>query len=355
MSGLMDTTAPVRAGEELDVAKLEPYLRQALERPTGEFSVEQFPGGHSNLTYLVRIGDLEMVLRRPPFGSKVKSAHDMGREYTILSHIHGHFRPAPKPYVFCEDESVIGAKFYAMERLEGTIIRVTRPEGFVLTPEIVRRTCEGVINTLADLHLMDWRAAGLDFLQKKEGSFIERQVHGWEKRWEASKTHETRHVEDVFKWCTERMPADTGASLIHNDYKFDNLILDTNDLSKVIGVLDWEMSTIGDPVFDLGVTLGYWMNPGEVGVSTSRTFFTQEPGTLTRLELADIYAKRTGFDIANLHYYFAFAVIKLAVVLQQIYYRYHHGLTKDERFAGMHTGVQALADRAAEIVEIGRI
>jgi aminoglycoside phosphotransferase (APT) family kinase protein len=297
-----------------------------------------------------------MVLRRPPFGSKVKAAHDMGREYTILAAIHSIFAPAPKPLVYCEDESVIGAKFYAMERIRGVILRGAKPTDMQLTPDLVGRTCRSIFETLADLHALDWRAAGLESLQRKEGPFIERQVEGWHKRYAGSKTHEVEHFEEVFAWCRAGLPADLGAVLIHNDYKFDNIILGADDLSKVVGVLDWEMSTIGDPLFDLGVALSYWVNPDERDtVSTSRCFITDEDGSLTRRELADVYGTRSGRDVSNLHWYYVFALIKLAVVLQQIYYRYHHGLTKDARFGPLIDGVRALARQAARSIDKGSI
>lgn len=354
MSGLIDQTTAVRAGEELDLAKLEPYVRGELGVTGGEFTLEQFPGGHSNLTYLLKVDGREIVLRRPPYGSQVKAAHDMGREYTILSHIHDVYGPAPEPLFYCEDESVIGAKFYGMERIKGIILRVEKPEGFEADAEAIRGLCTSVAHNLADLHAIDWQAAGLESMKKPGTNFVERQVLGWAKRWEGSKTDDIPEVETVFNWCKERIPVDTGATLIHNDYKFDNMILDADDVTKVVGVLDWEMSTIGDPIFDLGVTLSYWINPDEPeGISTSRCFVQREPGAITRREYAEIYAARTGRDISNLHYYYAFAIIKLAVVIQQIYYRYATGKTTDERFAGMIDGVRLLAMRAAQVVESG--
>jgi aminoglycoside phosphotransferase (APT) family kinase protein len=356
MSTLADTTAAIRKGEELDLGKLEPYLRSALGVPGGAFSVEQFPGGHSNLTYLVRLDGREMVLRRPPFGSKVKSAHDMGREYLILSRLHPVYPPAPKPLVYCEDESILGAKFYAMERIQGVILRQLRPAGFEASPAEVRRICRGLAENLATLHAVDWRAIGLDALQKKEGSFVQRQVDGWIRRFADSKTEDLPALDQAFDWCRKHIPADVGAVLIHNDYKFDNVILDPKDLARVIGVLDWEMSTIGDPLFDLGVTLGYWMNPDEpMEMGSSSSFLTRMPGAITRLEFAEAYGAKSGRDVSNMHWYYAFAVAKLAVVLQQIYYRYHHGLTKDERFAGMNQGVAMLVQRAAQIIEKGSL
>jgi len=356
MTKLADTTAAIREGEELDIARLEPYLRRELDISGGEFAVEQFPGGHSNLTYLVRLGGKELVLRRPPFGTKVKSAHDMGREYTILSRLHPVYPPAPRALVFCEDESVIGAKFYAMERIKGVILRQQKPEGFNPGPDEVRKICRGLAQNLATLHAVDWKSVGLDVLQKKEGSFVQRQVDGWIRRFADSKTEELPVLDQAFAWCKEHMPADVDAVLIHNDYKFDNVILDPNDLSRVIGVLDWEMSTIGDPLFDLGVTLGYWMNPDEpMEMGSSSSFLTRMPGAITRKEFAEAYAEKSGRDVSDMHWYYAFAIAKLAVVLQQIYYRYHHGHTKDERFAGMNQGVAMLAMRAQMVIDKGSL
>ena len=356
MSASMDSTVEVREGEELNADALEPYLRDALGIHDGAFEIRQFPGGHSNLTYLVRMGRREWVLRRPPYGSKVKSAHDMGREYTILSHIHDVYEPAPEPFLYCEDESVLGAKFYVMERIEGIILRQEAPEGFHPDEEMVRRTCESLAENLARLHAVDWRAAGLESLQRKEGSFIQRQVEGWHKRYHGSQTDDIPLVDEVYRWCHDHMPEDVGAVIIHNDYKFDNIILDADDISRVVGVLDWEMSTIGDPLFDLGVALGYWVNPDEPeGITTSRSFFTRLPGAITRERFAEVYGERSGLDVSNIHFYYVFALIKLAVVLQQIYYRYHEGLTDDERFAPMIHAVRLLAERAGEYVDKGRM
>jgi aminoglycoside phosphotransferase (APT) family kinase protein len=354
MSEVVDQAVGVRAGEELNQTALEPFLREKLGLNEGEFVLTQFPGGHSNLTYLAKIGDTEMVLRRPPFGSKVKSAHDMNREFTILSKLHPVYSPAPKPLVFCDDQDIIGCDFYVMERLKGMILRNARPDGYSPAPDTVTKTCIAMARNLADLHLVDWRAIGLDTLQKKEGSFMQRQVDGWTKRYAGSKTHDLPLIDQVLLWCNEQIPEDSGAVLIHNDYKFDNTILDSNDSSHIIGVLDWEMSTIGDPLFDLGVALSYWVNPDEPdGISTTQCFIYKEPGSITRQQFAESYGERTGFDVSNMNYYYVFAMIKLAVVLQQIYYRYHHGLTTDERFSGLINGVKLLAERSAVFIDRG--
>jgi aminoglycoside phosphotransferase (APT) family kinase protein len=356
MSELVDKTSVVRKGEELDQSKLEPYLRETLDLPDGDFRIEQFPGGHSNLTYLVVIGDTEMVLRRPPFGSTVKSAHDMSREYRVTKALSPVYAPAPKPLLFCDDHDIMGADFYAMERIRGLVLRKDKPEGLELNEAQVRASCVAMAENLADLHANDWKAVGLESLQKKDGSFMRRQVEGWAKRYEGSKTHDLPQVDEVLKWCIDRIPEDSGAVVIHNDYKFDNVIVDTEDISKIIGVLDWEMSTIGDPLFDLGCALSYWTNPDEPeGLSTTNCFIQSLPGSITREEFVQIYSARAGRDVTNMNYQLVFQIIKLAVVLQQIYYRYHHGKTTDERFAGLGEAVKLLAMRAGVFIESGGI
>lgn len=348
-----DETAPVRAGEELDAARLVPYLRDLLPDAGPGFQVRQFPGGHSNLTYAVRLGGRELVLRRPPFGSTVKSAHDMGREYRILSAIRDRYPYAPNVLAHCEDDSVLGAEFYVMDRIPGVVLRREKPEGWNAPPETVRAICTNFVRALADLHAVDWKAAGLDSL-RKEGHFMERQVLGWEKRYYGSQTNDIDGVQEVFDWCKAELPPDMGAVLIHNDFKFDNVLLDPADITKIVGVLDWEMSTIGDPLFDLGVAIGYWVNPeGDKGIDVTRGFLTREPGAITRREVVDLYGELSGRSIADMRYYYVFALIKLAVVIQQIYYRYATGKTKDERFAPMIMGVKVLTDRAREVIDTG--
>jgi aminoglycoside phosphotransferase (APT) family kinase protein len=356
MHELEDTAVEVRQGEELSLATLELYLRSALGGVEGAMSVRQFPGGHSNLTYLVTIGAHEYVLRRPPFGNKVKSAHDMHREYRVLSGLNPVFPAAPKPLVFCEDQAIMGADFYLMERIKGMICRSKPPEGFAPTPEQVRETCVAMVTNLAHLHAIDWKGVGLESLQRKEGSFMQRQVEGWAKRYAGSQTDDLPEVDQALQWCLERIPEDSGAVVIHNDYKFDNVVLDPEDMTRILGVLDWEMSTIGDPLFDLGVMLSYWSNPGEPqGLMSTGCFLNTLPGSMTRAECAALYAELTGRDVSSVNYYLVFATIKLAVVLQQIYYRYDQGLTQDTRFAGLIDGVRFLGKRAAYFIKQGSI
>jgi aminoglycoside phosphotransferase (APT) family kinase protein len=350
MSKAIDSTSAVREGEELDGAKLEKYLLENIEGLEGPLVVEQFPRGHSNLTYLIRMGDKEMVLRRPPFGSTVKGAHDMGREYTVLSKLHGLYAPAPNPLLFCEDHEIIGADFYVMERKRGIVLRNDKPEGYEFDADTVRRICEAFIDNLAELHNLDWETAGLGVL-RRDGSYMERQIKGWAKRWDGSKTDDIPAMDKAAAWLAEHLPEDSGAVLVHNDYKFDNIMLDPADLTKVVGVFDWEMATIGDPLADLATTLGYWSEPGDDQLSTTQCFLTTLEGAPTRKELAARYAEKTGRDVTNIHYYYVLALFKLAVILQQIYYRYHHGLTKDERFGALIFLVKIIADNAEKAID----
>jgi aminoglycoside phosphotransferase (APT) family kinase protein len=332
--GLLDNTAAVRSGEELDLARLEPYLRSHFPDLHGPLVVRQFPSGHSNLTYSVTLGEKEMVLRRPPFGSKVRTAHDMGREFRVLDKLHSSY-PAPKPLLHCTDDSILGAPFYIMERVRGIVLRRDLPKELNITPEIARRLSESFIDNLAALHQLDYTALGLADLGKPQG-YMERQVKGWTERYYGSKTHDLPQVEEIAGWLKERMPGHSGASLIHNDYKYDNMLLDADDLTRIVAVLDWEMCTLGDPLSDLGTALAYWVQANDpADVLPARWGPTSLPGSLTRRQLLERYQAKTGRDVSNIVFYYVFALFKTAVIIQQIYYRYHHGLTKDERFASM--------------------
>ena len=352
-NSFLDSSAAVRPGEELDLTRLEPYLRNQFPRESGPLIVEQFPQGHSNLTYLVRLGDRELALRRPPFGSRVKTAHDMGREYRVLSKLHKAYSRAPRPFFYCEDESVLGAPFYAMERVQGVILRKVLPPGLEIQPETARRMSESFIDNLTELHGLDFEAVGLGDLGKPEG-FVARQISGWIKRYRRSRTHELEGVEEISLWLTEKMPPEAGSALIHNDYKYDNVVLDAADLTRIIGVLDWEMCTLGDPLMDLGTALNYWVNADDSDdLQQIRFGLTTLPGTLSRSQLAERYAEKSGQDISNLAYYYAFGLFKTAVICQQIYYRYHHGLTSDERFPAFLDATRTLITAAVRVSKTG--
>ncbi|MFZ1974385.1 MAG: phosphotransferase family protein [Candidatus Acidiferrales bacterium] len=355
MSDLLDHPAAIRSGEELDLAKLEPYLRRHFPETTGELQVRQFPSGHSNLTYSLHLGTTELVLRRPPFGSKVKSAHDMNREFRVLSKLHSVYSPAPQALFYCDDADVIGAPFYVMEPVRGIILRRKLPPGLDFSVKKARALSESFVENLIRLHRVDYVAAGLADLGKPEG-YLERQVRGWTERYYGSKTHDYAEVEKIIAWMQQHMPHTAAVSLIHNDYKYDNVVLDSSDITKIIGVLDWEMCTIGDPLTDLGTALAYWVDatdPKEV--QENRWGPTTEPGSYTRAEIVNHYATKTGSDASQIAFYLTFARFKLAVIVQQIYYRYHQGLTKDERFASMPEKVQMLLRASLHTAETARI
>ena len=355
MAGPQDQTTVVRPGEELDLAKLEPFLRHHFSSETGPLAVRQYLSGHSNLTYSLQLGSLELVLRRPPFGSKVKSAHDMGREFRVLSKLHASYPPAPRVLLFCEDDSVIGAPFYLMEPIPGVILRRDIPQGVDLSPGVARRVSESFLDNLALLHSLDYSAIGLADLGKPQG-YLERQVRGWIERYQGSKTHDIPEVETISNWIQQHMPTSSGAALIHNDYKYDNVVLDPNDLTKIIGVLDWEMCTIGDPLTDLGSALAYWVEANDPPeILETRWGPTNCPGSLTRAQLVERYAQKTGRDAAEMPFYLVFARFKIAVIVQQIYYRYHQGLTHDERFATMPQLVKLLLRASLRTSETGAI
>ncbi len=351
MHDFLDHPRAVRPGEELDLARLAPFLLQHFPGASGSIAVEQFPSGHSNLTYLVRLGDREFVLRRPPFGSKVKTAHDMGREYRVLSRLHAAYSPAPKVLLFCDDDSVIGTPFYVMAPVRGIIIRRDPPADLPFRAKTARRLSESFIDNLAQLHSLDYQAIGLGDLGKPRG-YLERQVRGWTERYHGSKTHEYGEVERISTWMNEATPATSAATLIHNDYKYDNVVLDPADVTKIVGVLDWEMSTIGDPLTDLGTTLAYWIDPNDPEeLQKIRWCPSTYPGSLTRAQLVERYAKGTGRDVSRLVFYLVFARFKVAVIIQQIYFRYYQGLTKDPRFAALPEVVQTLLRAALHSAE----
>ena len=351
----LDRATAVRAGEELPSSQLEAYLCKNLSDASGPLMVEQFPHGHSNLTYLLRLGEMELVLRRPPFGNQVQTAHDMGREYRVLAKLSAVFSPAPKPYLYCDDESVIGAPFYVMQRRNGIILRKSLPRGLSLNRETMRSLTISLIDNLGQLHAIDYAAAGLSELGKPAG-YVTRQVSGWINRYANARTDDVAAMNGVTRWLTEHTPAESGNAVIHNDYKFDNLLLDPNDLTHIVAVLDWEMATIGDPLMDLGTTLGYWI---EVGDSEPLKAAAMGPtalaGSLTRRELVHRYEATTGRAVRNPEFYYCFGLFKIAVIIQQIYARFVRGHTADPRFAHLNELVAVLSHQAENVIEAGKI
>jgi aminoglycoside phosphotransferase (APT) family kinase protein len=350
----MAETIRVREDEDFDRDAAERYMREHIEGlPEGKLEVWQFPSGASNLTYLVKIGDWEGVLRRPPLGPLPPKAHDMERESKLLTKIHEAFTLAPKPYFFTDDESIIGAQFYVMERRKGVIVDEEFPEGVEPTEELCRGMSRMVADTLVELHAVDWREAGLEDLGRP-GGFLQRQVKGWIGRYDEAKTEEIEEVGALTDWLTKDIPESPDPTIVHNDYKLNNLVLNPDDLTEVRAVLDWEMTTIGDPLFDLAVSLSYWVEPDDPQeLKEVLPTVTDTPGFITRKEFIDYYAEKSGRDLSRMHWYMVFGYFKLAVILQQIYARWHKGQTKDERFANFNERVRNLILHANALAEKG--
>ena len=343
----IDQPREVRRCEELPVAQLSNYLTTQLSNLHGEISIQQFPSGHSNLTYAIRFGAREFVLRRPPFGANIKSAHDMGREYRILSRLRSVYEKIPRAILFCDDETIIGAPFYLMERVNGIVLRAQPPQGLILTPEILSNLSITFVENLAAIHAVDYASAGLSDLGKPHG-YVARQARGWSERYANAKTEDIPEMERVAIWLAENQPGDSSAVLIHNDYKYDNLVLDPNTL-QIRAVLDWEMATIGDPLMDLGTTLGYWVEENDPEELRALAFgLTMLPGNLTRAQIVERYARASGRDVARAQFYYIFGVFKIAVIVQQIYARWKHGHTRDARFANLINVVRVLGMTATK-------
>jgi aminoglycoside phosphotransferase (APT) family kinase protein len=353
-------TKPVRASEQLDWEALSAYVRERLASVLGAgfdarspLTVEQFPGGHSNLTYLLRFGSLEFVMRRPPFGPVPPKAHDMAREYRILEAVHPVYTLAPRPFVLCEDSSIIGSTFYVMERRRGLVVRSEEPLELADRPLERRRASAALVDALADLHAVDIEAHGLKALGKPMG-FVERQVRGWGERWRGAQTTELPEMDALAAWLSQRLPPDTpGPTLVHGDFKLDNVMLDARDVGHVVGVFDWEMAAIGDPLVDLGILLCYWVHTATGGERDTVASVTHGEGWYTREDVLKRYHERSGLDLTNINFYEVFAVFKLTVVLQQIFYRYRRGQTDDPRFAALDKRVAWLARIGTRLVESG--
>lgn len=364
-SDWIDEPTAVREGDALDRAALEAYLREReLLDAGGALAIEQFPSGFSNLTYLVRAGKgeaaRELVLRRPPFGADIATAHDMEREHTILAALDAVYPKAPAPLLFCEDEGVLGAPFYLMERVEGAILRPDATEKDATekdapAPEEMTRFADAFVESFAELHAVDYEAAGLGELGHPEG-YVKRQLEGWAKRYRNAKTDDIPAMERVAAWLREHQPPESGAALIHNDFKYDNLVAAPGDWSGVRAVLDWEMATVGDPLMDLGTTLGYWVEPSDPPMMKEMSLNASTlPGNPSRRELAEHYAEASGRDLGPLVFYYVYGLFKIAVIIQQIYQRYEAGHTRDERFAGLIEGVRGCGRIAAQSIEKDRI
>ncbi len=353
MAELRDDVVDPRPGEALDTGAIGAYLREAVPELSGDISIAQFPGGASNLTYLIRVGSDELVLRRPPFGTKARSAHDMSREFTVLSGLHSVFPYCPKPLAYCDDPDILGEPFYLMERLRGMILRRDAPDGMTLDAASARGLCENLLDVHLELHRVDPAAAGLAELGRPEG-YTGRQVSGWSKRYRNARTKDVPDNESLMSWLAANLPPEAGrAAIVHNDYKFDNVVWREIDAGlRICGVLDWEMATLGDPLMDLGCSLAYWIQADDPPpLLAMRMMPTHLPGMMRRREVIDYYLANADVAVEDFRFYCVFGLFRLAVIVQQIYYRYTLGQTRDARFASFGQMGNVLSDVANAIVK----
>lgn len=339
---------PVRAGEELDKALLEQFLRREIENlPTGQLEVQQFGTGHSNLTYALQIGDWQAVLRRPPLGPVAPKAHDMEREYNILSALHPVFKTAPRPFVFSNDLSIVGSPFFVMERRHGHVLDSDFPENIRPTRELGQRISEKMVDLLVELHSLDYKQTALAGMAKPEG-FMQRQVDGWIGRYERAQTDDIEGVGRLTEWMLTNMPVSQEPTIIHYDFKLNNALF-SEDFSEITGLFDWEMTTVGDPLADLGAAMSYWTQEGDPDLlkkGLGKAPVTVLDGFYSREEFMKSYGEKSGRDVSDMNFYLTFAYFKLAVIIQQIYYRYKKGQTQDPRFAHFDQYVASLIAHA---------
>ena len=345
---LVDQAAPVRRGEEIDGVAIDQFLATAVPHISGPLQVKQFPGGFSNLTYLLEKGDEQLVLRRPPVRTKPKNAHDMNREYKILQALSGTFTYCPKP-IALGSADILGMPFYLMEAKKGLIFRRDYPPELGLTEEQIAQHGKTLMEVLAQLHTLDFKKLGLDDLGKPEG-YTTRQILGWGKRFRAARTPDVPDFEPEIEWFEQNNPGDyEQAAIIHNDYKLDNVVWDKDCPTKLLAVLDWEMTTLGNPLMDLGNSLAYWVEADDPDhLKSHRMLPSTAPGALSRKELLEIYAKATGFSISHFDFYYTFGLFRLAAIIQQIYFRYYHKQTSDSRFKPLKYMVQSLQKACAD-------
>lgn len=350
----MNDTIPVRPDEQFDVQKLADFLYGRLPGSENHLTVRQFGGGAANLTYLLDYGTHEYVLRRPPLGPVAKSAHDMGREYKVLSVLHRAYPYAPQAFLYCEDTAVLHAPFFVMERRHGVVVRRTIPPEFASRPAAPRLMSLALVDALADFHAVDYAAIGLQDLGQPDG-FLKRQIEGWYKRWHAAKTANLADMDAVYHWLTAHLPTTGQVSLVHNDYKLDNVMLAADDPSRVVAVFDWDMCTLGDPLNDLGTVLTYWVEPTDPPYFQAAGMMPVGPdlGFPTRQELITRYAARSGRSVQNIHFYHALGLFRLAVIIAQIYIRYARGQTQDQRFAAFGPMISLMARAAVEVMSTG--
>jgi len=347
---LVDQAKAVRQGEELDINAVDHWLTSHIENLTGIPTVTQYAGGASNWTYCLDYPDQALILRRGPEGTKAKGAHDMGREFRLQDALRPFYSYVPEMKAFCDDKSVINTDFYVMEKLTGIIPRKNLPKNLSVTPAQTKKLCENVLDCLVELHQVDYQKAGLSHLGKGSG-YTQRQIQGWSERFTKAKTWNVPSGKFVMNWLTANMPQDERICITHNDFRFDNVVLDPNDYTKVLGVLDWELATLGDPLMDLGNTLAYWVEPGDDFLAQStRRQPTHLAGMLTRNEVITYYCKKMNITVDDFTFYEVYGLFRLAGIVQQIYYRYHHGQTNNPAFKNFWIFVHYLMHRCKKAI-----
>lgn len=350
---ILDKAADVRPGEELDDVAVDLWLKERVTDLQGSPKVTQYSGGASNWTYCLAYDNREVILRRAPAGTKAKGAHDMGREYRLQSALRPVYQYVPEMLAFCDDESVLGTDFYVMEKLTGVIPRKNMPKGIELEKSTTKQLCLNVLDCLVELHQVDHKAANLEHLGKGAG-YVQRQIDGWTERYHKAKTWNVPSGKFVMKWLADNMPKDEKICIIHNDFRFDNVVLDQQNITKVQGVLDWEMATLGDPMMDLGNTLAYWVEKDDDFLAQmTRRQPTHLEGMLTRDEVIQYYCEKMGFDAKDFTFYEAYGLFRLAVIIQQIYYRYHHKQTQNPAYKNFWIFVNYLFWRAKRAIKRG--
>lgn len=346
----------VRKGEELPAVKLKQFLQEnhLIGSIESELFVKQFTHGYSNLTYLLSIENKEYVLRKPPIGA-IKRGHDMSREFKVQSAVKKEFSKVPKMFAYTDDAAVLGSEFYIMEKVEGIILNFKEAKKRDIPANDYKTIANAWLDTFTELHQLDYDAIGLTNLGKPEG-YVERQVTNWGKQYLKAATKDVPSAEKVMQWMQENQPKNYQHCLIHNDYKYDNVVFKDNSWKEITAVLDWEMATLGDPLMDLGTSLGYWTLASDhdfvkQGIP-SPTIFEGNP---MRSEIVASYTKKSGRDIHNMVFYYVFGLFKIAVIAQQIYYRYSKGLTSDPRFANLDKAAELCCNLALKSIKTNSI
>ncbi len=343
-------TIEVRADERIDEERVVSYLRGKLPGTEHKLSVRQFGGGAANLTYLLDYGSHEYVLRRPPLGPVAPSAHDMARESKVLLRLWQAFPHAPRAFLFNADESIVGAPFFVMERRHGIVVRSSIPPAYDRWRDAPARMSRALIETLADLHAVDSGAIGLADLGRPAG-FIGRQIEGWWRRWQAAKLEELPAMNAVYDWLRSNEPPEGAPSLVHNDYKLDNVMLDRADPGRIVAVFDWDMCTLGDPLSDVGALLAWWCRPQDPAHFRAMAMMPLDDRFLSREELVARYAEYSGRDLSAIRFYHALSLFRVTVIIAQIYVRYVRGQTQDRRFAAFGPRIPAAAQAALDVAE----